>query len=126
LDKAFFFYYAKISINDEKPIAPRIENRAFSHFGTILRPKSGIHAAESCPIKRKRLTSLPQFYAEKTAVHSGQNSSSLGGKLEFHAEKTFQNRAEGQQIVGSSLFFFTNIVAILTKRERKSAARNIF
>ena len=37
------------------------------------------------------LPSQLRFYAEKTAVHSGENWSSFGGKLQFGAEKLFQN-----------------------------------
>ena len=39
----------------------------------------------------KNLPNKLQFYAVKTPVHSGENCSFVPRKLQFHAEKTFQN-----------------------------------
>ncbi len=64
---------------------------------------------------KKFLPSELQFYAEKTIVHSGQNSSLFGMKLQFCAEKLFRNcstffiryRTFFQQDRGSTIFITT-------------------
>ncbi len=51
------------------------------------------HLNRSSPPLSGKYPTLAKISPEQTGVHSGENCSSLGGKLQFGVEKTFRNSA---------------------------------